>query len=57
MFYLYISLKGKEARDMADKGYAGKIKNSGSQVVQAPYAGKSTAKGTVTKGNDLRSGK
>ncbi len=42
---------------MADKGYTGKIKNSGSQVVQAPYAGKSTAKGTVTKGNDLRSGK
>lgn len=38
-------------------GYAGKIKNTGSQMVQAPFASKTTAKGTVTKGEDLRQGK
>lgn len=38
-------------------GYTGKIGNAGSQKVNAPYPGKSTAKGTVTKGADLRTGK
>lgn len=30
-------------------GYAGKIGNSGSQKVDAPFAAKPKAKGTVTK--------
>ena len=43
---------------MANKGYAGKIKNTGAQKVKAPAqdAGKK-GKGTVKTGNDLRSGK
>ena len=38
-------------------GYAGKIKNTGSQKVEAPFASKTKAKGTVKKGTDLRTGK
>lgn len=38
--------------------YAGKIKNTGAQVVQAPYAEKGKKGETkIIKGNDLRSGK
>jgi hypothetical protein len=40
------------------KGYAGKIKNTGTQNVKAPYAGGGTVKGNVRiTGNDLRTGK
>lgn len=39
------------------EGYAGKIKNTGVQFVEAPYPQKGTAKGKVIKGNDLRTGK
>lgn len=42
---------------MKNCGYAGKIKNTGSQKVEAPFAAKTTAKGTVKKGTDLRTGK
>lgn len=47
---------------MADKksggpGYLGKIKNSGTQVVQAPNQLTDQKKGTVKTGTDLRSGK
>ena len=35
-------------------GYAGRIGNAGSQKVEAPFAQKSAAKGTVKKGEDLR---
>ena len=44
---------------MAKKcGYAGSIKNSGVQKVQAPLGGKTkTGNGTVKTGNDLRTGK
>lgn len=35
--------------------YSGRIGNAGSQKVEAPFAQKSTAKGTVKKGEDLRS--
>ena len=43
---------------MANKGYAGKIKNSGTQKVQAPFSqGKTSGKSTVKTGTDLRSGK
>jgi hypothetical protein len=50
-------MKGGEI--MAEKqktalGYSGKIGNAGSQKVEAPFAQKSTAKGTVKKGEDLR---
>lgn len=38
-------------------GYAGNIGNTGSQVVNAPFSSTKTAKGTVTKGEDLRTGK
>lgn len=37
----------------APLGYSGKIGNAGSQKVEAPFAPKATAKGTVKKGKDL----
>lgn len=45
---------------MAEKcggGYAGKIKNSGTQNIKAPNQTTEAKKGTVQKGNDLRNGK
>lgn len=43
---------------MAEKGYTGKIKNTGTQVVKGPFAG-GQKKGTKTvkTGKDLRTGK
>jgi hypothetical protein len=38
-------------------GYIGKIKNTGTQKVEAPNQTKEPKKGTVVKGNDLRNGK
>ena len=38
-------------------GYVGRIKNTGSQVVEAPNQTTVSKKGTVKTGNDLRSGK
>lgn len=37
-------------------GYAGEIKNTGSQYVKAPFATEHKSTGTVKKGNDLRTG-
>ena len=37
--------------------YIGRIKNSGTQVVQAPHQSTDAKKGTVKKGGDLRGGK
>lgn len=34
--------------------YSGRIGNAGAQKVEAPFAQKSTAKGTVKKDEDLR---
>ncbi len=42
---------------MSDKGYTGRIKNSGTQVVKAPHQSTDRKTGTVKKGTDLRSGK
>ena len=42
---------------MKKSGYAGKIKNGGSQVVKAPSQTTDPKTGTVQKGNDLRTGK
>lgn len=44
---------------MAEKNpYAGKIKNTGGQVVKGPYAdGGKKGKSTVKTGEDLRTGK
>ena len=40
------------------KGYAGKIKNQGTQFVQAPFGGSDSRKGNVKiTGTDLRTGK
>lgn len=40
---------------MADKGYAGKIAQTGSQVVNAPaQVAPKKGKSTVKRGNDLR---
>ena len=40
------------------KGYEGKIKNNGSQKVEAPMQNASKkSNGSVKKGNDLRNGK
>ena len=41
---------------MKNKPYVGQIKSSGNQVVKGPYAGTDAKKGTVQKGNDLRTG-
>lgn len=49
--------EGKEERIMEKKSYVGRIKNSGTQVVEAPYQSTDTKKGTVKKGRDLRAGK
>lgn len=48
----------KGGEQMAEnKGYAGRIKNSGSQVVKAPYASEAKrGQSTVKKGEDLRGG-
>lgn len=43
---------------MSDKsGYAGKIKNGGTQVVKAPSQQTDPKKGAVKTGSDLRTGK
>jgi len=42
---------------MEKKGYAGSIRNSGTQVVKAPFQSTDQKKGTVKTGGDLRSGK
>lgn len=43
---------------MAEKGYAGKIANTGNQKVQAPLPNHaSKGKSTVQKGTDLRAKK
>ena len=43
---------------MSKNGYAGKIKNGGSQVVKAPNQQTDPRKGAVKKtGKDLRTGK
>ncbi len=44
---------------MAEKknAYAGSIKNSGTQVVKAPFAQEKSKGGKVKTGGDLRSGK
>lgn len=36
------------------KSYIGRIKNTGSQYVEAPYRQEKKRTGTVKKGNDLR---
>lgn len=41
---------------MAGKGYAGKIKNTGSQSVQAPFVQSKKSHGVVRRGEDLRVG-
>jgi len=43
---------------MEDKTYAGSIKNTGAQVVKAPFSGDNKkGNGTVKTGNDLRGSK
>lgn len=42
---------------MEKKTYAGRIKQSGSQVVKAPCQVTDSKKATVTTGKDLRTGK
>ena len=46
--------EGKEAGTMEKKGYAGSIKNGGTQVVKAPSQTTDQKKGNVKTGNDLR---
>lgn len=42
---------------MAEKGYSGKIAQTGSQTVKAPaQVSPKKGKGTVKKGDDLRNG-
>lgn len=42
---------------MAEKGYIGRIPNSGNMDVKAPHQQTPPKKGNVTKGKDLRTGK
>ena len=42
---------------MAEKGYIGKIPNSGNMDVKAVHQQTSPKKGTVIKGGDLRTGR
>ena len=42
---------------MATSAYAGKVKNSGIQKVEAPFKTKPAKSGTVKTGKDLRAGK
>lgn len=42
---------------MSEKGYAGRIKNGGTQIVKAPSQTTDQKKGTVKTGSDLRTGK
>ncbi len=42
---------------MSERGYAGKIKNAGTQVVKAPQQTTVPKKGTVKTGSDLRTGR
>lgn len=44
---------------MADKGYIGRIGNTGTQSVEAPVkpAGGGKGKGIIHKGGDLRAGR
>ena len=49
----------KVVSSMAEKsgnGYVGKVKNQGTQFVQAPHQSTPQKKGTVKTGNDLRMG-
>ena len=47
----------KEEMSMAEKGYAGRISNAGSQVVKAPCPSKGKkGTGKVKTGADLRTG-
>ena len=43
--------------DAKKPGYAGRIDNSGAQVVQAPFAPKPRTGDTKITGKDLRTGK
>jgi hypothetical protein len=48
----------KGGDNMKEKGYAGKIKNTGTQIVKATHQVATPAKkGTVKTGSDLRVGK
>lgn len=40
-----------------NNGYIGRIKNGGTQIVQAPNQSVNQKKGTIKTGNDLRTGK
>lgn len=40
-----------------NKGYIGRIQNTGTQVVKAPHQTTATKTGTVHTGGDLRQGK
>ena len=42
---------------MEKSGYAGKIRQGGTQVVKAPSQSADPKKGTVKTGSDLRTGK
>ncbi len=42
---------------MEQNAYAGKIKNSGTQIVKAPRQSTDAKKGTVKTGRDLRAGR
>lgn len=43
---------------MAKNGYAGRIKNTGTQVVKAPFSqGGKRGKSVIKTGDDLRTGK
>lgn len=51
-------IRRKEEQHMAEKGYAGKIAQTGSQTVKAPaQISPKKGKSTVKTGDDMRNGK
>jgi hypothetical protein len=51
----HIIIKTYKEGNMEKKSYAGEIKNTGTQTVQALYKTPATNKNVVKKGGDLRS--
>lgn len=51
------NMAGKEETIVSEKGYIGKIPNSGNMDVKAVHQQTSPKKGTVVRGTDLRTGK
>jgi len=57
LHWAYDSVKYYERSVTMEKGYAGRIKNKGNQVVEAPFKTAAPKSPKVKTGKDLRAGK